>query len=149
MEGLLKIIALKACFSKGLSEQLKTAFVQHNIIFFNKSLISNKRVFEPNWLAGFISAEGCFFVNIFKSKTKVGFTVVLRFKLTQHSRDEELMRSLIEYLGCGNVYKNKEAVDYIVTKFSDIYEKIIPFLKNTLSRVKNLKIFVISVKLQR
>lgn len=44
------------------------------------------------------------------------------------------MRSLIEYLGCGNVYKNKEAVDYIVTKFSDIYEKILPFLKNTLSQ---------------
>jgi len=38
------------------------------------------------------------------SKThSVGFKVILVFQLTQHSRDEKLMRSLIEYFDCGNI----------------------------------------------
>jgi len=45
-------------------------------------------------------------------------------------RDESLMRSLILYLGCGEVYKktSKDAVDFMVTGFSDQTNKIIPFL---------------------
>jgi hypothetical protein len=37
------------------------------------------------------------------------------------------MRSLVEYFGCGTVYKNREAFRFLVTKFSDINEKIVPF----------------------
>ena len=43
---------------------------------------------DPNWLAGFVSAEGCFLVRITKSTThKLGFQVFLIFELAQHSRD--------------------------------------------------------------
>ena len=46
-------------------------------------------------------------VNIKASKThSIGFQVILVFKLTQHMRDEKLMRILIEYLNCGYVVKN-------------------------------------------
>lgn len=61
----------------------------------------------------------------------LGEAVKLRFKITQHSRDEFLMKSLITYLGCGNYYYshlNKDAGDFIVSRFSDITDKIIPFL---------------------
>ena len=51
------------------------------------------------------------------------------FQLTQHSRDEKLMRSLIELLKCGKIYKNRYAFYFTVSKFSDITEKIIPFFK--------------------
>ena len=51
----------------------------------------------------------------------------MKFQLTQHKRDEQLMKSLIEYFDCGNLYKDRECLTFIVTKFSDIYEKIIPF----------------------
>lgn len=74
--------------------------------------------------------ESCFNVNIGKnSKYNTGFQVQLRFRITQHVRDEQLMRNLIEYLGCGNVNRRsrEESVDYLVTRFEDIYEKIIPF----------------------
>jgi hypothetical protein len=54
----------------------------------------------------------------------------LIFKLTQHSKDEELMGSLKSYFDAGNVYKYKDACYYRVTKFSDIQEKIIPFFIN-------------------
>jgi hypothetical protein len=70
------------------------------------------------------------FINIYKSNTKVGMTVRLIFKLTQHSRDEQLMRSLIEYLDCdGNVYFYKDIVDLKITKLSNLIEKIIPFFQ--------------------
>jgi hypothetical protein len=51
--------------------------------------------------------------------------------VTQHSRDELLLRSFIPYLGCGQYSKrsgkNSPAGDYLVTKLEDITEKIIPF----------------------
>jgi hypothetical protein len=53
--------------------------------------------------------------------------VYLRFQLTQHARDEQLIKSLIEYLGCGTVHKDRETFNFLVSKFSDINDKIIPF----------------------
>lgn len=65
--------------------------------------------------------------------------VKLIFQLTQHTRDEQLMRSLIEYFDCGNLYKDREAFEYRVEKFSDIENKIIPFFsKNRIHGVKFL-----------
>jgi hypothetical protein len=60
---------------------------------------------------------------------KIGYLVELTCKITQHYRDEQLMRSLIEYFGCGNVYKNRDTVEFKITKFSDLTEKIIPFFE--------------------
>jgi hypothetical protein len=37
------------------------------------------------------------------------------------------MRSLIEFLDCRNVHFSKEAVNFLVEKFSDLETKIIPF----------------------
>ena len=66
-------------------------------------------------------------INIYKSKTKLGETVKLEFQLTQHARDENLMKSLISYFQCGTIRKRGEFIDFRVSKFKDIYEKIIPF----------------------
>ena len=54
-------------------------------------------------------------------------TVRLVFQLTQHTRDEQLMRSLIEYFDCGFIRQNKDAFIYRVQNFSDIENKILPF----------------------
>jgi hypothetical protein len=65
--------------------------------------------------------------------------VLLRFKLTQHSRDEELFRSLVNYLGCGKIYVEEGSVSFIVTKFSDITDSIIPlFDKYPIQGIKRL-----------
>ena len=77
-----------------------------------------------------MSGEGCFLVLITKSSIpKLGHIVQLRFSLTQHSRDEKLLKSLVEYLGCGIYYARSEHNfgEFIVTGFSDITEKILPF----------------------
>jgi hypothetical protein len=43
------------------------------------------------------------------------------------------MQSLIVYFGCGNIYKSNDAACvYQVSKFSDIFDKIIPFFNKHL-----------------
>lgn len=125
LQGLNKIVSIKASLNLGLSEQLKTAFA--NISPADKPILDNIIRPDPLWLAGFTSGEGCFLINVYKAKTKVGVSVRLVFQLTQHLRDELLMRSLIEYFECGNLYKDRNAWEYRVEKFSDIETKIIPF----------------------
>ena len=101
--------------NRGLSDELKAVFT--NITPVVRPLVQNLPILDPHWLAGFVSGEGCFFINTFKSKTRLGMSIKLTFILTQHARDELLMRSLIEYYGCGNIYKTENAVRYRVEKF--------------------------------
>lgn len=129
-EGLIKIVSIKASMNKGLSEDLKTAFP--NVTPVSKPFVDVAIIPDPNWVAGFVSGEGCFSINIAKSSScKTGSRVWSSFQITQHSRDVELMKAFIEYLGCGNYYlKTKQDVgDFVVSGLSDITAKIIPFFK--------------------
>jgi hypothetical protein len=50
------------------------------------------------------------------------------FRITQHSRDKELLKGIEEYFSCGRVEDRKtEACDYTVNSFKCFDEKIIPF----------------------
>ena len=81
-------------------------------------------------MAGFTCAEGCFFVVVGKSNScRTGFRVKLVFSLVQHKRDEQLMRSFIEYFKCGQVIKDRDTYKFLVIKFSDQTEIIIPFFQ--------------------
>ena len=55
--------------------------------------------------------------------------VQLNFQITQHSRDAELLKNLIEFLNCGSLKERKKgsAVYFDVVKFTDIKNKIVPF----------------------
>ena len=128
-DGLIKIVAIKASMNRGLSDRLKLAFP--DVVPVERPRVENptRKNIDPNWIAGFTSAEGSFLVKISKSKTKVGFAVHLEFKLTQDERDEQLMRCLIKYSNCGKIYKYRTWIDFEVTQLSDITNKIIPFYK--------------------
>lgn len=132
-EGLEKVVALKASLNKGLSEgsTLRLAFPNlSNSVHEAMPLIKEPAIPNPNWVAGFTAGEGCFLVKTSKSSSsKLGIGVQLVFQITQHSKDEELMKSLIPYLGCGRVVKDPKLskVNFMVSKFSDIKDKIIPF----------------------
>lgn len=69
-------------------------------------------------------------IHIQNSSThKIGFAVKLKLQVTQHARDIGLMKKMVEYLGCG-MYKlrpNGLAGDFLVLRFSDIRDKVIPF----------------------
>lgn len=62
------------------------------------------------------------------------------FILTQNIRDEFLIKSLIEYFGCGYISIDKRGtIDFKVSKFSNIKDIIIPFFnKYCLQGKKNL-----------
>ena len=137
-EGLRKIVSIRASFSGGLSPILEYSFV--NIIPYPRSSVSDFKIKDPQWLAGFATAEGCFLIRIIKAVSHLsGHQVLLVFKLTQHTKDEQLIRSLVDYLECGKVYVNGTMVDYIVTKLTDITDKIVPlFQKYPIQGVKHL-----------
>ena len=116
--------------NKGLSDQLKAAFP--DIIPVLRPIVEFKGIpaDQPNWLAGFTTGEGCLNINITKSSTnKSGNQVQLKFQITQHTRDAELLKSLVSYLSCGYYYasKGRDWGNFFVIRFSDIESKIIPF----------------------
>ena len=79
-------------------------------------------------------------IDIYNSKTNsFGKVVRLVFQITQHERDEQLMKIIIEYLNCGYVVQNRTWLDYRVMKFNDIIKTIISFyLKYPIQGVKAL-----------
>jgi len=94
-------------------------------------------------MAGFVSGEGCFLVQIAKyGKGKLD-AVSLSFKVSQHLRDELLLRSFISFFGCGffNYHRGKSQTGsgvFIVRKFTDISDKILPFFKDhTIKGIKS------------
>lgn len=129
-DGILEIVSIKASANLGLSNRLKEAFP--NIIPVTRPVIVGQTIKNPYWLAGFSSGEACFFIDINKSSnTKVGAQVQLKFVITQHSRDTELLKSLINYLNCGKYYPrlNEDKGEFVVVGLNDIINNIIPFFK--------------------
>ena len=127
-EGLRKIVGLKASLNLGLSDELKTAFPDTMVV--SRPLVINQEISNPHWLQGFTCGEGCFLIKVSKSKgSKLGYGVQLIFQLTQHIRDIELMESLVTFFGCGRIVQdlNYSRVNFIVSKFSDIIDKVLPF----------------------
>jgi hypothetical protein len=67
----------------------------------------------------------------FEGKGSKGFQLSLRFSLAQNERDEALIRTIASYMDCGfcSPERNLKAIKFVCTRFSDIYEKIIPFFR--------------------
>ena len=143
-EGLLTLVSWKAALNRGLSETFNIAFP--DIIPVMRPEVQLLENIDPFWLTGFVDAEGCFSVVLFKSKTsKFGEAIKLSFILTQSARDINLtfliffyylikkitglgqaspvlgrrVRSFIKYFKCGYVsLENRETIDFKITKFS-------------------------------
>jgi len=126
-DGLLKIVSLKASLNLGLSKQLKAAFP--NIIPATRNTDYSISIPNCNWLSGFVTAEGCFMVGLSKSKMSTGYQIYLSFIITQHIRDELLMKNLIDYLGCGKLTRKRDVYEFQIFKFIDITDKIIVFFE--------------------
>lgn len=84
-----------------------------------------------DWLSGFISGDGCFFVNIYKVKDcSTGYAVKLSISITQHLKDKVLMENIARILMCGSVYKHsKNTVVLKISTFKHLMGTIIPLLE--------------------
>ncbi len=142
IEGLNQIVNIKASMNLGLSDKLKLEFPEYRAV--ERPVINQDNVIiEPYWISGFTSAEGNFDVRLPQSNSKTGYRVQLRFRITQHIRDLELMEKIVQYLGAGQIYKyTKSAVHLNIVDFSLITNKIIPlFEENPLVGVRSQDYF--------
>jgi hypothetical protein len=150
-KGLLKILGLKYYQNLGLSEKLKKSFPE--IIPVNRPQQKIKGHLDPFWISGFTSGDGSFYLEVSEKKSKVNSKVhrkvVLVYSICLHSRDEEIIRGLVNYFkslenpSVANLELKKdtvpEATNYILKtdntirlifrKFSDIVNIIIPFFE--------------------
>lgn len=130
LEGLNKIISIKASLNHGLSKELKVAF--HNVKPVLRPLAMDQVIPHPNWMAGFVSGDGSFYLTIRKSlELKVGYRAEVGFQITQHSRDQIFMESFIPYFNCGKIKKDtRHSVLYFtVSNFTHLIERILPFFQ--------------------
>ena len=83
-DGLEKFVGIKASINKGLSDSLKLAFP--NVTQTEKFMEIDNKIPNPQWVAGFSTGEGCFYIKMTKSSySKQGYNIQLNFQLTQHS----------------------------------------------------------------
>jgi hypothetical protein len=103
IEGLLSIINLRASLNLGLSKDLKAAFPKTIPVI--RPNVINSNIHHPEWMAGFISGDGSFYIKIDKDRNKTGVGFQLGFQISQHIRDEALLKSFIDYFKCGYYIK--------------------------------------------
>ena len=137
VEGLNQIVNMKASMNLGLSNMLKSEFDGYTPV--ERPVIDYNVILDPNWISGFVSAEGNFDVRIPSTNSKLGYRVQLRFRISQLSRDLKLMEKIVEYFGSGKIYKygGKSAVSLTIVDFTDITNTIVPFFnKNPIIGIK-------------
>jgi len=138
LEGIIKILSIRASMNTGLSSELKIAFP--NIIPVSRPLVELPENIDPNWLSGFTTGEGCFFVGVKKCLShKSEVQVSLSYSISQHSRDTLLFKTIQNSLGAGKLSIRPNVVELTIMKLSDLDLKIIPlFNKYPIQGVKAL-----------
>lgn len=126
-DGLQGIVNLKASLNLGLSDILKEAFTETNPVV--RSVVVNQEISDPEWISGFVTGEGCFFIKVLKGRNTAGAGVQLVFQVAQHIRDAQLLKNLVDFFKCGKYIQapNREWGYFQTTKFLDNYELIKTF----------------------
>ncbi len=149
IKGINKLVGIKAHLNKGNLEILKTSFP--NVVPVERPEVALPETIDPNWFAGFTSGDGSFSVEIQRSSSyKIGFQVIIKFSISQHTRDLELLKCFINFIGGGLVKERKDTSEFVVVKLSLLTEKLIPlFQKYPIHGVKyeNFKDFCKIVEL--
>ena len=83
---------------------------------------------DPNWITGFTDAEGCFYINIYKSKnSKNNWGVCASFGIMLHIKDKDILLNIKSFFnGIGNIHYSKKVCVYRVNKLQDIINLILP-----------------------
>ena len=104
-------------------------------------LVSSLTKINPVWLVGFTNGEGSFNLRFIKRATGRN-QIDVRFRLTQHIRDLNLLTLITEYLGCGKIYMMSLAYSLEVFSFSVIITKIAPFFTKYPLETEKAKDFI-------
>lgn len=120
-------------YTRGISvlKTLKLIYSPKNNNLIRKYFSCNNAKLDPQWITGFVDAEGCFSI-ILEMKTLSQWKVRASFEINLHSIDKEILYQIKEYFGVGNVYnrKDRRISVYRVTSLALLNKVIIPhFIK--------------------
>jgi LAGLIDADG endonuclease len=136
---LLLIIAFMDHFPKGLSKLLKSSFP--NYISITKPDYSPNLIkMNIHWIAGFINANGGFFLPISKSEThKLGEACKPCIQITQHEISIKVLKQIKIFLGYGQLYNRLDkTTEYRISSIKNINAFISKFNEGQLLGAKAL-----------
>ena len=140
--GLIQILSLKASLNLGLKGWVADLFSNIEPAIRPEVKVLSVEDLNPYWVSGFICAEGCFSVALYKSdEYKEGYRASIRFILTQNNRDSELMYKIRDFFKSGNIrcLVRDNTVELRITEFLALKTTLLPFLdKYSLIGVKTL-----------
>jgi hypothetical protein len=131
-EGFVKILSIKSVFPKGLSSKVLESY--KNVSPIVKPIFkSNTELLHPNWIAGFIQADGSFGLNYTKQiRMKLGYTCQPQFRICQHKRDLIVLNRIITTMGCGTLMKPtgyRDEYNFSVANLKELLTIVIPFFE--------------------
>jgi hypothetical protein len=132
LKGYREILSHKAALKKGLNAVIFKVKEFSDIIPFDTSniIIKNNLKLDPNYIAGFVAADGSFFISRPSPNSKwPNYDATL--SIAQNKRDVELLNRMIEVLGCGNIKSDSSDMRYLVVRNKkELYNNILPFFSN-------------------
>lgn len=129
LEGYKEVLSYKAALKKGLDATIFKVKEFSNIIPYETSNIITKNNYklDPNYIAGFVAADGSFFISRPAVNGKWP-NYDATFSIAQDKRDLELLNRMIEVLDCGNIKSDSSDMRYLVVRNKkELLNKIIPF----------------------
>lgn len=123
LEGIQKIVNIRASLNTGLSKDLKEGFpLTIPVTLKNQENLFKNNNLHPELVAGFYTGESNLFIAVQKFKTKSGLSTSLRFSIAQHSRDLLLLENFVNFFEGGFVisYKKRSLCEFIIIKIDHI-----------------------------
>lgn len=100
---------------------------------------------SEEYIVGLVDGEGSFYVRL-NTDVRRRNKVELKFSVKLRHQDKEILESLKQSFGCGNVYFQKDkrpnhsdCYRFEVNNKKDIIEKIIPFFDNNPPKIESRK----------
>lgn len=131
LEGFKKVLSFKAALPKGLNAIVFKDSRFSDIVPFDTSniFVKNTSKLSPFYLAGFVAADGSFYISLPNLSTKWP-NYDAGFSIAQNKRDEFLLLRMIETLTCGAIKKGSDDMRYIsVRNKKELYNIILPFFQ--------------------
>jgi hypothetical protein len=138
-DGLQQIVNIKSSMNLGVSNVIKSKFPL--TVPVERLIIQTANIPDPQWISGFVSGEGNFYCGIRESQNQLSNKVSLKFTISQHARDIQLLKLIMNYFSSGrlDVVPNITVVNLVMERFSDLNDQIIPFFNNyPILTLKNL-----------
>jgi hypothetical protein len=85
IQGLQKIMNMRATLNWGLTDELKKAFPDTIPVI--RPLVEQPQSLDHDWIAGFVSGEGCFMIKIKPSITKLALASSFFFTYIKKKED--------------------------------------------------------------